>query len=321
MPRPAEPLTTHEAFLRAADADYRAQEVIVAVASRVLEETVRRNDARCTKQGAGTAPRLFESAAACPLAPTVYLQRILKYTACSWTTIPVGLIYLQRLREACKDSGAETMRLTSYNIQRLLLAAMMVASKFLDEPTASNKQWGLVGDLTVAEMNALELEMLWSLKFSLGVSVEEYDECWRALVAIDTVDQQHQTPSEDVVCSSHKTACRDSTGQPVAPSSLERGVRPLLTPRSSEELGLSYARRKGDNRQWPCRPALWTHQAEKEHGSSHSSPSSSSSASSRETLGSRLSSTATLSQNPLHIVSGLVAVDSTVWGTQKWCEV
>jgi hypothetical protein len=114
-----------------------------------------------------------------------------------------------------------------------------------------------------------------------------------------------------------KTSSARLTRRPAA----TRQASPSLPPRSSEELGLSYARRKGDNRQWPCRPALWTHQAEKEHGSSHSSPSSSSSASSRETLGSRLSSTATLSQNPLHIVSGLVAVDSTVLGTQKWCEV
>ena len=38
-------------------------------------------------------------------------------------------------------------------------------------------QWALTGDLPTAEMNALELEMLWVLKFTLSVSREDYDEC------------------------------------------------------------------------------------------------------------------------------------------------
>ena len=39
-------------------------------------------------------------------------------------------------------------------------------------------------------MNALEIDMLWKLKFSLGVTREEYDECSRALVIIDKVDAE-----------------------------------------------------------------------------------------------------------------------------------
>ena len=54
----------------------------------------------------------------------------------------------------------KTLRLTSFNIQRMFLTAMMIAHKFLDEPVCSNKQWSLVGDLTVKEMNSLELHML-----------------------------------------------------------------------------------------------------------------------------------------------------------------
>jgi hypothetical protein len=95
----------------------------------------------------------------------------------------VGLIYLQRLKDL--DTDGKCTRLTSYNIQRLLLTALMLASKFLDEPHASNKQWALVGDLSVQEMNSLELEMLWLLKFSLNISRDEYDECLRGLETIN----------------------------------------------------------------------------------------------------------------------------------------
>ena len=61
------------------------------------------------------------------------------------------------------------------------LTAMMIAHKFLDEPVCSNKQWSLVGDLTVKEMNSLELHMLWTLQFDCNVSRAEYDACQAAL--------------------------------------------------------------------------------------------------------------------------------------------
>jgi hypothetical protein len=52
---------------------------------------------------------------------------------------------------------------------------VLLASKYLDEPSVSNLQWAKIGDLTVREMNELELEMLWKLKFELHVTSKEYD--------------------------------------------------------------------------------------------------------------------------------------------------
>ena len=54
------------------------------------------------------------------------------------STLIVGLIYLQRLRDLDTD-GSQTI-LTSYTFQRLVLTAVMLASKFLDEPHCTNKQ-------------------------------------------------------------------------------------------------------------------------------------------------------------------------------------
>ena len=50
----------------------------------------------------------------------------------------VGLVYLQRIKDIDRD-GKRTI-LTSYTIQRLLLTALMLASKFLDEPHCTNRQ-------------------------------------------------------------------------------------------------------------------------------------------------------------------------------------
>ena len=170
-----------------ADAD--AQEPVIGLYCRVLQSTVAENDKRIEHQTAHDGSQrppahpLFEGAHPCPLSASEYVKRILKYTRCSPCNLVVGLIYLQRLRDSDREDKKTV--LSSYNIQRLLLTALMLASKFLDEPHASNKQWALVGDLSVKEMNNLEMEMLWLLKFSLNVSREEYDECFQALEALD----------------------------------------------------------------------------------------------------------------------------------------
>jgi hypothetical protein len=52
---------------------------------------------------------------------------------------------------------------------------VLLAAKYLDDSVVSNLQWAKTGDLTVREMNELELEMLWKLKFELHVTSKEYD--------------------------------------------------------------------------------------------------------------------------------------------------
>jgi hypothetical protein len=163
--------------------DAEAQEPVVSFFCRVLDRTVVDNDGRSLAHNSPVAHPLFQHSRPCPLCPSEYVQRILKYTRCSPCNLIVGLIYLQRLKDL--DTDGKCTRLTSYNIQRLLLTAIMLASKFLDEPHVSNKQWALVGDLSVQEMNSLELEMLWLLKFSLNTSRDEYDECLRSLETIN----------------------------------------------------------------------------------------------------------------------------------------
>jgi len=139
---------------------------------------------------------LFEDADTCPLCPSEYKQRMMKYTACSPCNLVVALVYLQRLKDSDTNQAfAQELRLTSHNLQRLLLTALLLASKFLDEPYVSNKQWALVGDLSTKEMNALELEMLWCLKISLSMSREEYDTCHLAIIELDTTTHITSTPS------------------------------------------------------------------------------------------------------------------------------
>jgi hypothetical protein len=118
----------------------------------------------------------FESHVRCPLKPSAYLERIYQYTSTSPCNAVIGFIYLQRI------SSRHGICLTSFNIQRYLLTAIMLASKTFDDVHASNKQWALIGDIEKAkDMLLLELDMLVALDFSMTVHREEYDACVSAL--------------------------------------------------------------------------------------------------------------------------------------------
>jgi hypothetical protein len=167
-----------------------AQQVsIVKTIGRVLD--------MCILQPASKLPddhspmTLFDGRRPCPLKPSAYLRRMLQYTNASPCTFLIAVVYLQRLKD---QTG--TLRLTAYNYQRFLLTAVMVASKTYDDFYASNKQWALVGDLEVKEINALELDLLFSLKFHCTVTREEYDESRTAIEDLFTAYSLQQTGAE-----------------------------------------------------------------------------------------------------------------------------
>ena len=166
--------------------DAEAQEHLVRLVGRVLDKTVQLNDAKgAGNKKYGCPHPLFHSSHKCPLKPSAYVQRLLHYSAASPCILVIATLYLQRLKNLCNGAADTKLRLTSYNIQRLLLTATLLANKMYDEPFDSNKQWATIGDLSNQEMNALELELLFALKFSLVISREEYDQCHEALLQID----------------------------------------------------------------------------------------------------------------------------------------
>ena len=174
-------------IIAALKADAAAQENMVTIVGRVLDKTVQLNDAKGAGNTAyGCSLPLFHSTHKCPLKPSAYVQRILEYSGASPCTFVLATVFLQRLKSLGGNGATDTkLRLTSYNIQRLLLTATALACKMYDEPYASNKQWAAIGDLTMQEMNALELELLFAIKFSLVVSREEYDKRHAVLLEID----------------------------------------------------------------------------------------------------------------------------------------
>ena len=121
-------------------ADIAAHEHVPEAVGRVLDLLIDCND----QSQRGTTAEYHESAVLqrfgsstrCPLKPSAYLRRILMFTNTSPCNVLIAVVYLQRLQDKTEDR----IRLTSFNIQRLLLTATMLASKVHDDHFASNKQ-------------------------------------------------------------------------------------------------------------------------------------------------------------------------------------
>ena len=142
-----------------------AQEPLVSIIGILLDKTVARNDDR--KRASNL--RDFESHLKCSLTASAYLSRMIRYGACSPSCAVIGLMYLQRLK-----TKEPTACVTSYNLQRLVLVAIMLANKYLDDLYYSNKHWAKIGGITVQELNHLEATALHLLDWKMHVTREEY---------------------------------------------------------------------------------------------------------------------------------------------------
>jgi len=160
--------------------------LLIALAN-VLETLI---DANKKYQSAPQVVTKFQ----CSYAPDVsiisYLERIRKYAKCSDCCFVISLIYIDRMIESCN------VVLTSLNVHRLLITSIMLSAKFLDDLFYNNAFYAKLGGVSVTELNALEIEFLQKIHFSLYVSPESYSKYLSELRRFTGTD--HCTPSSVV---------------------------------------------------------------------------------------------------------------------------
>jgi hypothetical protein len=99
-----------------------------------------------------------------------YLERLRKLAHFD-TSFLIALIYIDRL--LAMDSN---FAVTPRNVHRLLFTCATVAEKFLEDTFYCNSYYAQVGGISLAEMNRLEMTLLYTMNWRLGVSPEEFDE-------------------------------------------------------------------------------------------------------------------------------------------------
>jgi len=148
-----------------------------------------------------------------------YLQRIVQYVQCSSQSVVFALIYIDRLIDN------HSFVVTGLNAHRLLLSAILVAAKSFDDEYYSNGFFSQVGGIPAAEINKLELEILFLLQFSTHVTPTLYakysDVLWNTVSSPPRRTQEYQG----------RTRAR-----PDSPNSPKRWIEPQTEPPSPKRI-------------------------------------------------------------------------------------
>ncbi|KAL6307485.1 cyclin-domain-containing protein [Sparassis latifolia] len=99
-----------------------------------------------------------------------FMQKVLETTQVSQSVIVLSLHYIYRMKARNRfttgQAGSE---------YRVALAALMMANKFVDDNTYTNKTWAEVSGIGLAEVNKMEREFLLGIDFGLYVDETTYD--------------------------------------------------------------------------------------------------------------------------------------------------
>lgn len=164
---------------------------VLPLVSSILEKSIRRNEK--SKGGSRRKDEVtFFHGSKAPVGMSVkqYLDRIFRYSRCSYSCFVVGLVYIERYLQ---NTGA---CLTYLNIHRLLVTSMLLAAKFLDNTSHDNAYYAKIGGIGTAEMNRLEMKFLFSLEFRLHVTREIFNKYCSKIAQEGTRDYRLQKRDE-----------------------------------------------------------------------------------------------------------------------------
>ncbi|KAF7723554.1 hypothetical protein EC973_001843 [Apophysomyces ossiformis] len=98
-----------------------------------------------------------------------FCQKILKATQISCACIVLALYYIHRLR-----SAYPAIRASTGSEVRLFTTALVLANKYLDDNTFTNKTWSDVSSIPVNELNIMEMEFLSALQYNIHIPDQQF---------------------------------------------------------------------------------------------------------------------------------------------------
>ncbi|OSD01766.1 cyclin-domain-containing protein [Trametes coccinea BRFM310] len=149
------------------------------------------------------------------IALEAYLTRIQKYCPASNEVFLSLLVYFDRMMKLAKETCGKVFAIDLYNVHRLVIAGVTVASKFFSDVFYTNSRYAKVGGLPLTELNQLELQFLLLNDFHLMISQEEMQ-----FYASKLVQQSQIPPGVSLVPflpDSPPSAIHDAHRSPVGP--------------------------------------------------------------------------------------------------------
>lgn len=121
-----------------------------------------------------------------------YLDRLYKYTKMNSSTIILILIYIDRLCNINK------LKLTYYNIHKLILSSMVVAIKYNEDEYYPMKIYAKLGGISKAEMCFLEYYFVSLIKFNLYVTKQLFDKYNDYISSADEEEENEDEMSGEI---------------------------------------------------------------------------------------------------------------------------
>ncbi|KWU46978.1 hypothetical protein RHOSPDRAFT_14383, partial [Rhodotorula sp. JG-1b] len=107
-----------------------------------------------------------------------FVKEVLRRSRTSCSTLQLALYYLHKSRRGIRDARF-TALVTAQNSpvlcgRRMFLAALISASKYLQDRNYSNRAWAKISGLPVGEINGNERAFLKVVDFKLHLPAEEF---------------------------------------------------------------------------------------------------------------------------------------------------
>ena len=104
-----------------------------------------------------------------------YLIRIMKYTDCENNTLIVGYLYAMKLIQK------ENFVLGINNVYRLLLGAIILAIKFMEDIKYDNSYYCNIGGISNQELNLIEYSLFTRIDFSINLQKKDVDKIYEQI--------------------------------------------------------------------------------------------------------------------------------------------
>ncbi|KAI8854522.1 cyclin-domain-containing protein, partial [Chytridium lagenaria] len=106
-----------------------------------------------------------------------FIREILRRSRTSFSTLQLALLYIVRLRSQLTAKASVVTGARPHATlcgRRMLLSALIVAAKYLQDRNYSNKAWAKIAGLPLEEINLNEMEFLRIMDYDLYVSQKTY---------------------------------------------------------------------------------------------------------------------------------------------------
>ncbi|KAI9283192.1 cyclin-domain-containing protein [Sporodiniella umbellata] len=153
-----------------------------------------------------------------------YLSRIHKFAPFDNEVLISVLVYFDRITNL--NQG---LHINAYSVHRLLIASILIASKFTSDTFYSNRRYAKVGGVSLQELNQLELQFLFSVGFQLRITLEDLQEYADQLLLHANTPREPQPNEKRQIA--HIQSNKKSTLPPLTPySSKVKRHRPYKKP-------------------------------------------------------------------------------------------